>query len=66
MELNARGPSCHLTLVVRSRRVHFSFSLHVLLLLILLVVPMVQCLQLTYRSRGQYMHIFTRLTKHSD
>ncbi|ORY32871.1 Abscisic acid G-protein coupled receptor-domain-containing protein [Naematelia encephala] len=35
----------------RSRHVNFSVSLHVLLALVLLIVPMVQCLLLTYRSR---------------
>nr|XP_019046507.1 hypothetical protein I302_05257 [Kwoniella bestiolae CBS 10118]OCF25437.1 hypothetical protein I302_05257 [Kwoniella bestiolae CBS 10118] len=35
----------------RSRRVNFSISLHVILAIILLVVPLVQCLLLTYRSR---------------
>ncbi|WWC89141.1 uncharacterized protein L201_004059 [Kwoniella dendrophila CBS 6074] len=35
----------------RSRRVNFSVSLHVILAIILLVVPLVQCLLLTYRSR---------------
>ncbi|KAK8864574.1 hypothetical protein IAR55_001824 [Kwoniella newhampshirensis] len=35
----------------RSRRVNFSISLHVILAFILLVVPLVQCLLFTYRSR---------------
>lgn len=35
----------------RSLQIHFSLALRVLLLLILLVVPLVQCLQLTYRAR---------------
>ncbi|WWC62152.1 uncharacterized protein I303_104744 [Kwoniella dejecticola CBS 10117] len=35
----------------RSRRVNFSVSLHVILGIVLLVVPLVQCLLLTYRSR---------------
>ncbi|WWC70164.1 uncharacterized protein I206_104112 [Kwoniella pini CBS 10737] len=35
----------------RSRRVNFSISLHVILGIVLLVVPLVQCLLLTYRSR---------------
>ncbi|CAD6587813.1 MAG: hypothetical protein TREMPRED_004862, partial [Tremellales sp. Tagirdzhanova-0007] len=53
--------SCNLiTLVVlhslgvlhsRSLHVNFSISLHVLLAMILLVVPLVQCMLLTYRSR---------------
>jgi hypothetical protein len=34
-----------------ARRVNFSVSLHILLALILLVVPLVQCLLCTYRSR---------------
>ncbi|KAL7421922.1 hypothetical protein Q5752_003694 [Cryptotrichosporon argae] len=36
----------------RSRHVNFSVSLHVLLGMILLAVPLVQCLLLTYRSRA--------------
>ncbi|WVQ99510.1 hypothetical protein IAU59_006645 [Kwoniella sp. CBS 9459] len=35
----------------RSRHVNFSVSLHVILAIILLIVPLVQCLLLTYRSR---------------
>lgn len=35
----------------RSLQIHFSLALRFLLLLILLVVPLVQCLQLTYRAR---------------
>nr|XP_031863434.1 uncharacterized protein CI109_001310 [Kwoniella shandongensis]KAA5530506.1 hypothetical protein CI109_001310 [Kwoniella shandongensis] len=35
----------------RSRRVNFSISLHIILAIILLVVPLVQCLLFTYRSR---------------
>ncbi|BEJ16335.1 hypothetical protein CspHIS471_0509400 [Cutaneotrichosporon sp. HIS471] len=34
-----------------ARRVNFSVSLHILLALILIVVPLVQCLLCTYRSR---------------
>jgi hypothetical protein len=40
-------------LITRSRHVHFSFSLHTLLSLVLLVIPLVQCMFLTYRSRGK-------------
>lgn len=36
-----------------ARQVNFSVSLHILLGIILLVVPLVQCLLLTYRSRGR-------------
>ncbi|RXK39301.1 hypothetical protein M231_03380 [Tremella mesenterica] len=35
----------------RSRHVNFSISLHVVLAMVLLFVPLVQCLLLTYRSR---------------
>ncbi|WVF71349.1 hypothetical protein IAT40_006152 [Kwoniella sp. CBS 6097] len=35
----------------RSRHVNFSISLHVILAIILIIVPLVQCLLLTYRSR---------------
>ncbi|WVQ80237.1 hypothetical protein IAT38_002342 [Cryptococcus sp. DSM 104549] len=35
----------------RSRQVNFSVSLHILLAIILLIVPLVQCLLLTYRSK---------------
>ncbi|WVR06897.1 hypothetical protein IAU60_003933 [Kwoniella sp. DSM 27419] len=35
----------------RARRVNFSISLHIVLAMILLIVPLVQCLLLTYRSR---------------
>lgn len=36
----------------RARQVNFNVSLHVLLAIVLVVVPMVQCLLFTYRSRG--------------
>ncbi|ORX35751.1 Abscisic acid G-protein coupled receptor-domain-containing protein [Kockovaella imperatae] len=35
----------------RSRHINFSISLHTILVLVLLVLPMVQCVLLTYRSR---------------
>lgn len=46
--------------IYRSLHVHFSLSLHILLLLILLIVPMVQCLQLTYRARDSSTSVSTR------
>jgi hypothetical protein len=39
----------------RSRHINFSVSLHILLAMILLVVPLVQCMLLTYRSRGKIL-----------
>ncbi|WRT66521.1 uncharacterized protein IL334_003480 [Kwoniella shivajii] len=44
----------------RSRRVNFSVSLHVILAIVLLIVPLVQCLLLTYRSRAS-LPMTTRL-----
>lgn len=38
----------------RTRQINFSVSLHILLALVLLVVPMVQCLLFTYRSKGTF------------
>lgn len=35
-----------------SRRVNFSVSLHIMLALVLIVVPLMQCMLFTYRSRG--------------
>lgn len=54
------------THTARSRHINFSISLHILLGMILLVVPLVQCLMFTYRSRGKQLQARSPLMAESS
>lgn len=48
-------------LSLRSRQVNFSASLHILLAMIVVVLPLKQCLLFTYRSRKSSLSLTLRL-----